>query len=58
MPKTTTRYNLMYEQAPRCQTSSGEHVWHEVSRPEGHRSGVHVDRCPICGIEVEYDTSD
>ena len=34
------------------------HDWEEVSRPSGHHSGLHTDRCKKCGKHRTYDTSD
>lgn len=35
-----------------------QHTMVEVSRPGGHRSGLHEDRCTKCGYVSRYDTSD
>ncbi len=35
-----------------------KHTYKNVSRPEGHMSGLHTDRCTKCGYENSYDTSD
>ena len=35
-----------------------DHKYKEISRPAGHRSGLHTDECTICGYKNTYDTSD
>jgi hypothetical protein len=42
---------------PECKNGGG-HDYEQLQSPPGHRSGWHVDRCKVCGIIVEYDTSD
>lgn len=45
-------YNL-----PDCEEGK-VHVWGAVKTPQGCQSGWHVDKCGICGLTSEYDTSD
>jgi len=43
---------------PDCTTEDKRHKWVTVSSPSGHYSGYHVEKCSVCGIIQEYDTSD
>jgi hypothetical protein len=35
-----------------------EHIWKSERKPEGNRSGYHVDICEVCGEVHAYDDSD
>ena len=60
MEKVAKSFNLMWEgtELPKCESKNGQHSWVCIRSPLGNRSGWHVDKCEVCGIETEYDTSD
>lgn len=43
---------------PASPSATCVHEFEEISRPSGSRSGIHVDRCKLCGHKQSRDTSD
>jgi hypothetical protein len=41
---------------PACK--EGAHQFEPLTRPENNRSGMCVDKCSKCELEIEFDTSD
>jgi hypothetical protein len=59
MIKKQERYCLNAgAEVPDCTSEDQKHDYESIQCPSGHRSGWHVDKCKVCGIIVEYDTSD
>ena len=48
--------NCNYPKEKEC--GETDHDWLEIVKPEGNRSGYHVDKCIRCGKMQTYDTSD
>ena len=42
---------------PECEDGM-KHEFVVVSKPDGHFSGWHVEKCKNCGLTIEFDTGD